>query len=123
MPGRSELAAPVTSRSRKSVASTRTWPFVSAATVKPQSTDLANESSTDLRSSGFALLDRKDMFGCTIRTRGPTRWNDTMRAPPPAPRSRPMSLDPSPAARPVLNRKSLSKRGISMKSEPVRSSQ
>ena len=49
-------------------------PLLSAAIVKPQSTDFANESSTDLRSSGFGLLDRNDWFGCTSSTRGPTRW-------------------------------------------------
>ena len=105
------------------MASTRTRPLASPATAKPQSTDLANESSTDLRSSGFALLDRNDMFGCTISTRGPTRWNETMRAPPPLPRSRPMSFDPSPAARPVFISTSVSSFGISMNNDPVRSSQ
>jgi len=33
------------------------------------------------------------MFGCTISTRGPTRWNETSLAPPPVPRSSPMSFE------------------------------
>ena len=44
------------------MASTRTRPDDSAATVKPQRIDFANESSTDFRSSGFLLLDRNDWF-------------------------------------------------------------
>ena len=45
------------------MASTRTRPLLSAATVKPQSTDLANESSTERRSAGLALEERKDLVG------------------------------------------------------------
>ena len=65
-----------------------------------------------LRSARFVLVERNDWFGCTISTRGPTRWNDTSR-PAPLPRSSPMSFEPSPAARPVVNRNSVSNRGIS----------
>ena len=45
------------------MASTRTLPPDSAATVKPHRIDLANESSTDFTSSGFLLLDRNDWLG------------------------------------------------------------
>ena len=82
------LAALTTSRRKKSVASTRTRPSDSAATVNPHRIDFANESSTDFRSSGFLLLDRNDWLPCTSMTRGPTRWNWTMRLPPPPSRDR-----------------------------------
>src|ERR1019366_4782286 len=97
--------------------------LVSAPTVKPQRTDLANESSTARRSAGLALDERNDSFPCTSSTLGPTRWNETILPPSSCPRSRPMSFDPSPAARPVANRKSFSRRGISSQRLPVRSSQ
>ncbi len=48
-PAAARPAALVTSRSRKSVASTSTLPPDSPATVKPHRIDLANESSTDFR--------------------------------------------------------------------------
>jgi len=101
VPGRNALPAPLTSRRVKSVASTRTRPPLSAATVKPHSTDLANESSTAFRSSGLVLLDRNDWLGWTSNTRGPMRWKSTRRPVPPAPRSRPMSFEPRPAESPV----------------------
>ncbi len=105
------------------MASTSTWPLLSPAIGKPHRIDFANESSTDLRSRGLALLERNDMFGCTSMTRGPMRWNETIFAPAPDPRSSPMSFEPRPAARPIDIRNSVSSFGISRKSEPVRSSQ
>ena len=51
------------SRKKNGVASTNTPPFDSAATVKPQRIDCANDSSTDFRSRGFVLLERKLWFG------------------------------------------------------------
>ena len=96
---------------------------VSAATVKPHRIDLANESSTDRCSALFVLDERNVSFGCTISTRGPTRWNQTSRPAPCCPRSSPISFDPSPAASPVVYRNSVSMRGISRKRLPPRSSQ
>ena len=54
----SALPAPWPSRRKKSVASIRTRPLVSPATVKPHRTDFANESSTDRRSAGLVLDER-----------------------------------------------------------------
>ncbi len=102
VPGRNALLAPYASRSTKSVASTSTRPLVSAATVNPKSTDFAKESSTDLRSAGFGLDERKDSLRWIIRILGPMRWNETIRPPPVWPRSSPMSFDPRPAAKPRL---------------------
>src|ERR1035441_1607529 len=82
VPGRSELAAPRPSRRKKSVASTNTRPSLSAATVKPQSTERAKESSTERRSAGLGLDERNDWLGCTRNTLGPARWKETMRSSP-----------------------------------------
>ena len=92
-------------------------------TVKPHSTDLANESSTALRSSTFGLLERNDWLGCTSSTRGPTRWNLTIRPWPPWPRSSPRSLEPRPADSPVDISSSLSNAATSSSIVPARSSQ
>ena len=59
------------------MASTSTRPLLSAATVKPHSTDLAKESSTDRRSAGLVLEERNDSLPCTSSTFGPTRWKET----------------------------------------------
>jgi len=50
---------------------------------------------------GLGLEERKFSLPCTMRTRGPTRSKETILPPPSCPRSRPTSLEPSPAARPV----------------------
>ena len=62
------------------MASTSTRPFDSAATVKPQSTDLAKESATERRSAGLALEERKFSLPWTSRIFGPTRSKETMLA-------------------------------------------
>src|SRR5581483_1975708 len=60
VPGRSAPPAPWPSRTKKSVASTSTCPFDSAATVNPHRIDFAKESSTDLRSAALGLDERND---------------------------------------------------------------
>ena len=53
--------------------STSTRPSAWAATANPHRIDFANESTTDLRSRAFALLERNDWLACVNITRGPTR--------------------------------------------------
>ena len=53
-------------------------PLDSAATAKPQRMDLAKESSTERRSAGLGLEERKFSLPWTMSTRGPTRSKETI---------------------------------------------
>ena len=70
MPGRSEPARTVDVAQEETASRRRArGRSIPPATVKPQRIDCANDSSTDFRSRGFALLERKHWFGWTSMTR------------------------------------------------------
>ena len=77
------------------------------------------ERSSPTCLEGFGLLDRNNRFAGQEHAR-PTRWNER-RAPGALARSRPRRSRAGRQAE--VSRNSVSKRGISMKSDPVRSSQ
>ena len=80
------------------MASTRTRPFSSASTLNPPSTELANDSSTALRSAGLSLMARYFRFLSMSKTFGPIRRKETILPSPSCPRSSPTGLEPSPEA-------------------------
>ena len=103
--------------------STNTAPSVSASTVKPQSTEVANASSSARTSSGLSVSTWNRWFGWTISTFGPTRSKRTSAEAPICPRSSPMSFEPTPAASDRMYSRSLSNRAISIQSVPSSPSQ